>query len=201
MPAISGRRHFWSNEMSTNYPRALYKGDQKNNEYVIADGEEHEAKLREQGFVHFLDLPEYEPEPEESEIEIIGKVVSPEELEQVQTELLKALKENQDLEEQLATAKGEFHSRINDLQLEKQKLEEELNALPASTGVPQEVYDAVYKEREQLLKENALYKYSAMSAADLRAVLDGKGIKYGSRDEKPALVNLVLESLYPKEGE
>lgn len=40
-----------------------------------------------------------------------------------------------------------------------------------------------------------------MSAAELRTVLDGKGIKYGSRDEKEALVKLVLESLYPKEGE
>ncbi|MGX9005243.1 hypothetical protein [Acinetobacter baumannii] len=185
--------------MSTNYPRALYKGDQKNNEYSIAHTEDHEMKLREEGFMHFLDLPE--PDPEESEIEIIGKVVSPEELEQVQQELLEALNANKELEEQLATEKGEYISQINDLQLEKQKLEEELKALPASSGVPQEVYDAVYQEREQLLKENAQYKYSAMSAAELRTVLDSKSIKYGSRDEKPALVNLVLESLYPKEGE
>ncbi|QNY18271.1 hypothetical protein IC765_19660 (plasmid) [Acinetobacter seifertii] len=185
--------------MSTSYPRALYKGDQKNNEYSIAHSEDHEMKLREEGFMHFLDLPE--PDPKESEIEIIGKIDSSEVLEQVQSELLKALEDNRDLEEQLATAKGEYISQINDLKLEKQKLEDELKALPASTGVPQEVYDAVYQEREQLLKENAQYKYSAMSAAELRAVLDGKGIKYGSRDEKPALVNLVLESLYPKEGE
>lgn len=167
MPASCGRRHFWSNEMSTNYPRALYKGDQKNNEYVIADGEDHEAKLREQGFVHFFDLPEYEPEPEESEIEIIGKVSGTnEELEKVQKELLEALKANQELEDQLATAKDEYISRMNTLQ-----------------------------------KENDTYKYSAMDANELKAVLDEKGIKYGSRDGKDVLVGLVLESLYPKEGE
>lgn len=166
MPARSGRRHFWRNEMSTNYPRALYKGDQKNNEYVIADGEDHEAKLREQGFVHFLELPEPDPVPEDSEIEIIGKVVSSEELEQVQKKLLEALKTNKELEEQLATAKGEYISRINALK-----------------------------------KENDTYKYSAMDAGELKAILDEKGVKYSSRDGKDVLVNHVLEILYPVEVE
>lgn len=166
MPASCGRRHFWSNEMSTNYPRALYKGDQKNNEYVIADGEDHEAQLREQGFVHFFDLPEPEPDSNESEIEILGKVGSSEELEQVQKELLEARNKNQILEEQLSTAKGEYISRINALK-----------------------------------KENDTYKYSAMDAGELKAILDEKGVKFGSRDGKDVLVNYVLESLYPKEGE
>ncbi|WP_198079313.1 hypothetical protein [Acinetobacter calcoaceticus] len=151
--------------MSTNYPRALYKGDQKNNECVIADGEDHEAQLREQGFMHYLDLPEAETdEPEtESTVKADG---SSDERKKVQEELLEALETNQELEEQLATAKGEYIVRINELK-----------------------------------KENDNLKYSAMSAAELKTVLDGKGIKYGSRDEKEALVKLVLESLYPVEGE
>ncbi|AZC09444.1 hypothetical protein DKE47_006335 [Acinetobacter nosocomialis] len=53
----------------------------------------------------------------------------------------------------------------------------------------------------ELQKENATLKYSAMGANDLKAILDQKGIKYGSRDGKDVLVNYVLESLYPKEGE
>lgn len=166
MPASCGRRHFWSNEMSTNYPRALYKGDQKNNEYVIADGEDHEAQLREQGFVHFFDLPEPDPVSDDSEIEIIGKAGSSEELEQVQKELLEARNKNEILEEQLTTAKGEYIARINALK-----------------------------------KENDTYKYSAMDAGELKAILDEKGVKYGSRDGKDVLVKYVLESLYPKEGE
>ncbi|WP_307891300.1 hypothetical protein [Acinetobacter seifertii] len=40
-----------------------------------------------------------------------------------------------------------------------------------------------------------------MDAGELRAILDEKGIKYGSRDGKEILVGHVLESLYPKEGE
>jgi hypothetical protein len=171
----------------------LYKGNKVNFEYIITDSEEHEEELIEAGWVEHRELgePQGIGEPDDSEDDIkeidLDAFVPVEQFDKVAGKLVEA-------EEQLAIAKGEFHSRINDLQLEKQKLEEELKALPASTGVPQEVYGAVYQEREQLLKENAQYKYSAMSAAELRTVLDGKGIKYGSRDEKPALVKLVLDN-------
>lgn len=40
-----------------------------------------------------------------------------------------------------------------------------------------------------------------MDANELKAVLDEKGIKYGSHDGKEVLVGYVLENLYPKEGE
>ncbi|WP_457970627.1 hypothetical protein [Acinetobacter calcoaceticus] len=146
--------------MSDEYPKALYRGDTKSYEHVIADGEDHEQHLREEGYVNYSEL-------KEPEIVVVGKVAgSSGELKKVQEELLEALNKNQFLEDQLATAKGEYIVRINELK-----------------------------------KENDNLKYSAMSAAELRTVLDGKGIKYGSRDEKEALVKLVLESLYPKEGE
>jgi len=48
----------------------------------------------------------------------------------------------------------------------------------------------------ELKKENATLKYSAMDANELKAVLDEKGIKYGSRDGKDSLVKLVLDSEY-----
>lgn len=160
MPAICGRRHFWSTEMSDEYPKALYRGDTKSYEHVIADGEDHESKLRDDGYVHYSEL-------KEPEIVVVGKVSgSSGELKKAQEELLEALKKNQFLEEQLATAQGEYIFQINALK-----------------------------------KENDTYKYSAMDAGELRAILDEKGIKYGSRDGKEILVGHVLESLYPKEGE
>ncbi|MCE6238340.1 DUF3450 domain-containing protein [Acinetobacter pittii] len=175
------------------YPKMLYKGDLVNFEYATADSEEHEEDLKEGGWIehHELEEPVSIGETNDSADEIkeidLDAYVPVEQFDAVAGKLVEA-------EEQLAAAKKEFHSRINELQLEKQKLEEELKAMPAETGVPQEVFDAVHQEREQLLKENAQYKYSAMSAAELRTVLDGKGIKYGSRDEKPALVKLVLDN-------
>ncbi|WP_049082664.1 hypothetical protein [Acinetobacter nosocomialis] len=146
--------------MSDEYPKALYCGDTELYVHVIADGEDHEQHLREEGYVNYSEL-------KKPEIVVVGKVAgSSGELKKVQEELLEALNINQNLEEQLATAKGEYISRINALK-----------------------------------KENDTYKYSAMDAGELKTILDEKGVKYGSRDGKDVLVNFVLESLYPKEGE
>ncbi|MFL1383604.1 hypothetical protein ACJOYH_05840 [Acinetobacter baumannii] len=146
--------------MSDEYPKALYRGDTESYVHVIADGEDHEQHLREEGYVNYSEL-------KKPEIVVVGKVAgSSGELKKVQEELLDALEANKELEEQLATAKGEYISRINALK-----------------------------------KENDTYKYSAMDAGELKAILDEKGVKYGSRDGKDVLVNLVLESLYPVEVE
>lgn len=186
---------FLEAEMSDEYPKALYRGDTESYVHVIADGEDHEQHLREEGYVNYSEL-------KKPEIVVVGKVSgSSGELEKFQKELLEALNANQELEEQLSIAQEQFDSQLKNLQTEKEKLEDELKSITPSSGVPQDVYDAVYKEREQLRKENDHLKYSAMSAEELKTVLDGKGIKYGSRIEKPALVKLVFESLYPKEGE
>ncbi|QNX13380.1 hypothetical protein IC794_06330 [Acinetobacter seifertii] len=98
--------------MSDEYPKALYRGDTKSYEHVIADHEEHEAQLREAGYVHYSEL-------KEPEIVVVGKVSgSSGELKKVQEELLEALKKSKFLEEQLATAQGEYISQINALKKE-----------------------------------------------------------------------------------
>ncbi|MEC6393361.1 hypothetical protein VXS72_15690 [Acinetobacter pittii] len=146
--------------MSDEYPKALYRGDTESYVHVIADGEDHEQHLREEGYVNYSEL-------KKPEIEVVGKVAgSSGELKKVQEELLEALNKNQFLEEQLATAQGEYIVQIN-----------------------------------KLKKENDTFKYSAMDAGELKAILDEKGVKYGSRDGKDVLVNHVLESLYPVEVE
>ncbi|MCJ9255943.1 hypothetical protein [Acinetobacter baumannii] len=134
--------------MSNEYPKMLYKGDLIKFEYTTANSDEHEEELKADGWVEHRDLEAAKPE-----VEVIAQAS------RSSGELAEAKKKIIELEEQLATAKGEHISQIN-----------------------------------ELLKENAQYKYSAMSAAELKTVLDGKGIKYGSRDEKPALVKLVLEN-------
>ena len=44
-----------------NYPKMLYKGDQESYQTVIADDEDHESELVEQGWREYGELPEYEP--------------------------------------------------------------------------------------------------------------------------------------------
>ncbi|WP_335956613.1 hypothetical protein [Acinetobacter bereziniae] len=53
----------------------------------------------------------------------------------------------------------------------------------------------------ELQKENSILKFNAMDATELKEILDSKEVKYGSRDGKDVLVALVIEAIYPKEGE
>ncbi|MGC0292368.1 hypothetical protein ACPIMS_14795 [Acinetobacter baumannii] len=94
------------------------------------------------------------------------------------------------------------------------KASEEPEEIDLSAYVPVEQFDAVAQKLleteeqldtakgeyivriNELKKENAILKYSAMDANELKAVLDEKGIKYGSRDGKDTLVKLVLDSEY-----
>lgn len=160
MPAICGRRHFWSTEMSKEYPKMLYKGDLVSFEYQTAYSAEHELELKDVGWIehHELSLPDHSPDiknsADEKEEVDLSSFVPVEQFDAVAKKLAET-------EDQLATAKGEYIHKINQLQ-----------------------------------KENANLKYSAMGANDLKAILDQKGIKYGSRDEKDALVKLVLDSEY-----
>ncbi len=153
MPASRGRRHFWRTEMSNEYPKMLYKGDLIKFEFTTAVSEEHEEELKADGWVEHRDLEAAKPE-----VEIIAQASGS------SGELVEAKKKIIELEEQLATAKGEHISQIS-----------------------------------ELLKENAALKYSAMDAGELKAILDEKGIKYGSRDGKDVLVQLVLESQFSTE--
>ena len=94
MPAYCGRRHFWSIEMSE-YPKALYKGDKKNHDFTTAFDADAENQLREDGYVDYKDLSEYE-EPTETETKSDSADVK-----QLKKELLEALKENQELRKQI----------------------------------------------------------------------------------------------------
>lgn len=43
-----------------NYPKMLYKGNQKEYQTIIADDQDHEAKLADQGWLEYGELPERE---------------------------------------------------------------------------------------------------------------------------------------------
>ncbi|AVF43580.1 MULTISPECIES: hypothetical protein [Acinetobacter calcoaceticus/baumannii complex] len=146
--------------MSKEYPKMLYKGDLVSFEYVTAHSLEHEDELKGAGWIEHHELEQPDDSPDimyssgKSEGIDLTALVPVEQFDAVAQKLAEA-------EEQLATAKGEYISKINELQ-----------------------------------KENANLKYSAMGANELKAILDQKAIKYGSRDEKEALVKLVLDSEY-----
>ncbi|MDC4768666.1 hypothetical protein OHV90_17350 [Acinetobacter baumannii] len=189
------------------YPKMLYKGDLVNFDFCVASSEDREEELKSEGWIehHELEEPEEGPEdiktteePEEIDLSAYVPVeqfdVIAEKLTQTEEQLGEKTIELEKAQGQITSLEGQHAEVILNLEGEVNRLKEELAAAPAASGVPQEVYDAVYQEREQLKQENAQLKYSAMGANELRAILDEKGVKYGSRDEKPALVKLVLDN-------
>ena len=93
----------------SNYPKMLYKGDQKNFENSTAHDDIEEQVLRDNGWVDYIDLPEREigvaggsfesaliDDPGVNKLQILG-----EENTKLKEELVGALKENQELRKQI----------------------------------------------------------------------------------------------------
>ncbi|MFW2042670.1 hypothetical protein ACG94V_21100 [Acinetobacter sp. ULE_I001] len=113
--------------MSNEYPKALHKGNQKNFESLIAQNAEQEEELRENGYKNYSELPEYS----QSVGVVSGSVLNTnEELDQVKTELLEALKKNEWYEDQLQVAQSEYIVKVNELQKENSILK--FNAMDAT---------------------------------------------------------------------
>lgn len=108
--------------MSDEYPKAVYRGDSKTYEHVIADGEEHEQHLREQGYVNYSEL-------KEPELIVLGKASgSGGELAKIKQELLEALQSIELKDEEILDLKQTFIAENNHLrqlirQLELSKLD------------------------------------------------------------------------------
>jgi hypothetical protein len=108
---------FLEAEMSDEYPKALYRGDSKTYEHVIADGEEHEQHLREQGYVNYSEL-------KEPEVIVIGKASgSGGELSKVKQELLDALKTIESKDEEILDLKETYIAENNQLRQQVRFLE------------------------------------------------------------------------------
>ena len=89
------------------YPKMLYKGNQEKYQTVIANDEDHESELVEQGWREYGELPEWEQ-----------GMLNPHD----------ATKDNSnpfaELEEQLATSQGEFIAFQNDVAAMKARIAE-----------------------------------------------------------------------------
>lgn len=94
----------------SNYPKMLYKGDQKNFEDSTVHDDIEEQVLRDSGWVDYIDLPEREPGVAGGSVsEIDSSAFVPveqfdtlgEENTKLKEELVESLKENQELRKQI----------------------------------------------------------------------------------------------------
>lgn len=102
----------------SNYPKMLYKGDQKNFEDSTVHDDIEEQVLRDNGWVDYIDLPEYEPNigrcaqsvgalsgssefNKDAFVPVAQFDALSEEKTKLKEELVEALKENQELRKQI----------------------------------------------------------------------------------------------------
>ena len=146
----------------------LYKGNKEKYQTVIANDEDHESELVEQGWREYGELPEYEPRSSGS---VGSGAISDRTL--IPVEQFDALAEKlATTEEQLATSQGEFIAFQNDVSAMKARIAE-LEPISVLGNV---------------LNPN---NHNDLTLEQLQAELDAKGIKYLKRDSKAALIELL----------
>ena len=145
----------------------LYKGNQEKYQTEIANDEDHESELVEQGWCEYGELPEYNHFASGS---VGGGAISSRAL--IPTEQFDALAEKLAFtEDQLATSQGEFIAFQNDVAAMKARVAE-LEPISA-LGV---------------LNPN---NHNDLTLEQLQAELDAKGVKYLKRDSKATLLELL----------
>ena len=153
----------------SNYPKMLYKGNQENYQTVIADDEDHESELIEQGWCEYGKLPKSTPDMkyasgvlDRSQEKSTDSFINQERFELATQELAETKQE-------LVTANEEI---------------ERLNQIIATGSA----------ENAELRKKLRIKELEDTSADDLKALLTERNVQFGARDSKAVLLNLVIET-------
>lgn len=144
------------------YPKALYKGNKRNHEHVIAEDKEHEQELRDAGHV---DHAELEDEPVDDE-----KLIDADAL--VTIDQFDAISEKlADTEEQLATVRGEFNAFQNNVAAMKERIAE----IHGDTDIG----------------KHSGPNYTDWTAEQLREAITKQGKEFKARDSKAELIAIL----------
>ncbi|WP_336948636.1 hypothetical protein [Acinetobacter junii] len=176
------------------YPKALYFGSVQAHQHKVVNGIEHEAELRELGFVDFADLEkEIEKWSGESAgaastedfknafvpIEQFDDVVA--DLEQKKQELIIVREERDQFKAENDDLKGQLHQAHE----ANKEVQQALDSLKTETATSDNAEGTV--------------DYSSMTSDQLRSILDEKGIKYLARDNKETLLALLSQPIKTEE--
>ena len=179
------------------YPKMLYKGDQEKYQTVIADDEDHESELVEQGWCEYGELPEYEPRssgsvgssaisdhtliPVEQFDALALKVAElEEENAQLKEVIEKGSAENKGLQDQV----GELQDLVQKAFVESVDFQDQIAALNASIQNPE---GTAFNPEPKVISLNDL------TLAQLQEMAKSKGIEFKVRDSKGTLIELLMD--------
>lgn len=182
------------------YPKALYLGTAKAHQHKIVNGAEHEAELRELGFVDFADLEKEADQPDEYIKDMRtgkAKTVPQDVYDRVYYEGKQFESENEDLKGQLAKVRDErdqFKAENDDLKGQLYQAHEANKQLQEALG---SLHPDQAPQVETVMQgtpvEPVTPDYSKKTAKELRAMLDEKSIKYLQRDDVDTLRALLTQ--------
>ena len=167
------------------FPKMLYLGTTQSHEHKSAQNEDHEADLRDLGFVDFAEL-----ESEQARLSggMIGGAssgdfknafVPVEQFDAVSEELVQ-----KELQLNVAqTERDQFKAENDDLKAQ-------LNQEREANQQLQQIIDS-YQPEPTPQTPPVVPDYNAMTSDQLRVILDEKGIKYLARDNKDTLIDLL----------
>ena len=175
------------------YPKMLYKGDQENYQTVIADDEDHESELVEQGWCEYGELPETisEPNPEgviensliptEQFDALASKVAElEEENAQLKEVIEKGSTENKGLQDQV----GELQDLVQKAFVESVDFQDQIAVLKSSIQNPE---GTAFNPEPKVISLNDL------TLAQLQEMAKSKGIEFKVRDSKGTLIELLMD--------
>lgn len=166
------------------FPKMLYIGSTQSHKHQVAQNEDHEAELRELGFVDFADL-----ESEQGQISggAVGSASSEdfknafvpiEQFDAISEELVQ-----KELQLNVAqTERDDFKAQLSKALEENQQLKQVNESFKTETVNAADAID-----------------YSSMTSEQLRSILDDKGIKYLARDNKDTLLALLTQPVKTEE--
>jgi len=181
----------------SNYPKMLYKGNQEEYQTIIADDEDHESELVEQGWCEYGELPEYEPRlsgsvgsgaisdrtliPVEQFDALALKVAElEEENAQLKEVIEKGSAENKGLQDQV----GELQDLVQKAFVESVDFQDQIAALNASIQNP---------EGTASNPEPKVISLNDLTLAQLQEMAKSKGIEFKVRDSKGTLIELLMD--------
>ena len=179
------------------YPKMLYKGNKEKYQTVIANDEDHESELVEQGWREYGELPEYEPRssgsvgssaisdhtliPVEQFDALALKVAElEEENAQLKEVIEKGSAENKGLQDQV----GELQDLVQKAFVESVDFQDQIAALNASIQNPE---GTAFNPEPKVISLNDL------TLAQLQEMAKSKGIEFKVRDSKGTLIELLMD--------
>ena len=166
------------------YPKMLYKGDQENYQTVIADDEDHESELVEQGWREYGEWPEWEQgmlNPHDATKDSSNPFAElEEENAQLKEVIEKVSAENKGLQDQV----GELQDLVQKAFVESVDFQDQIAALNASIQNPESITSN---------SEPKVISLNDLTLAQLQEMAESKGIAFKVRDSKGTLIELLMD--------